>query len=155
MLAGIGVVAMTLAVVAVSGNGGPVERLGMPMMAVGPNGQEFEVIDLPESAVGGMEGGQQPRAMAMERKGPEFLSSNPQMQILTCFGHCGADCQAYCEDNYLACTHNDPASRSFHDGPTYLEPAPDYYAPTGRGHGGADHVNWCRATLERCKGHCQ
>jgi hypothetical protein len=23
----------------------------------------------------------------------EFLSSNPQMQILTCFGHCGADCQ--------------------------------------------------------------
>ena len=64
----------------------------MPMMAVGPNGQEFEVIDLPESAVGGMEGGQQPRAMAMERKGPEFLSSNPQMQILTCFGHCGAEC---------------------------------------------------------------
>ena len=114
---------------------GPVERLGMPMMAVGPNGQEFEVVDLPESALGGMEGGQQPRAMAMERKGPEFLSSNPQMQILTCFGHCGADCQAYCEDNYLACTHNDPASRSYHDGPTYLEPAPDYYAPTGRGHG--------------------
>ena len=65
---------------------GPVERLGMPMMAVGPNGQEFEVVDLPESALGGMEGGQQ--AM-MERKGPEFLSSNPQMQILTCFGHCG------------------------------------------------------------------
>ena len=58
----------------------------MPMMAVGPNGQEFEVVDLPESALGGMEGGQQ--AM-MERKGPEFLSSNPQMQILTCFGHCG------------------------------------------------------------------
>merc|ERR1711966_394176 len=119
------------------GSNGPVERLGMPMMAVGPNGQEFEVVDLPDSA---LEGGQQ--AM-MERKGPEFLSSNPQMQILTCFGHCGAECQAYCEDNYLACTHNDPAQRGdYHLAPTYLEPAPDYYAPTGRGHGGPDHVNW-------------
>jgi hypothetical protein len=23
----------------------------------------------------------------------QFLSSNKQMQMLTCFGHCGADCQ--------------------------------------------------------------
>ena len=56
----------------------------------------------------------------------------------------GAECQAYCEDNYLACTHNDPAQRGdYHNAATYLEPAPDYYAPIGRGHGGPDHVNWC------------
>lgn len=53
-------------------------------------------------------------------------------------------------DNYLACTHNEPAQRAdYQNGPANpLEPGPDYYAPTGhyqsggRGHGGPDHVNW-------------
>ena len=46
-----------------------------PILAVSPDGQEFEVVPA-----------------GMERKGPEFMSMNPQMQMLTCFGHCGADC---------------------------------------------------------------
>ena len=58
--------------------------------------------------------------------------------------------QKYCMDNYLACTHNEPAQRAdYQNGPANpLEPGPDYYAPTGhypsggRGHGGPDHVNW-------------
>ena len=56
---------------------GPIERLGMqrPILAASPDGMEFEVVPV-----------------GMERKGPEFMSMNPQMQMLTCFGHCGADC---------------------------------------------------------------
>jgi len=55
--------------------------------------------------------------------------------------------QAYCEDNYLACTKWNPGERGmYHDAASYLEPG-----PSG---GGPDHTNWCRATLERCKGHC-
>ena len=56
-------------------SGSPVERLGMRPMLASMDGQEVEMVPV------------------MERKGPEFMSSNPQMQMLTCFGHCGADCQ--------------------------------------------------------------
>ena len=64
--------------------------------------------------------------------------------------------QKYCQENYLSCTHNDPAQRGDYGVvPTYLEPGPDYYAPTGhyqsggRAHGGPDHVNWCERERER------
>jgi hypothetical protein len=58
-------------------------------------------------------------------------------------------------ENYLSCTHNDPAQRAdYQHGPENpLEPGPDYYAPTGhyqsggRGHGGPDHVNWCESGI--------
>jgi hypothetical protein len=131
LFAGLAVVAVTLATVAVSFNTAPIATLGMydrPMLA---------------------------EAMPMEgyvRRGPEYLSPLPQMQMLTCFGTCGAECMKYCDENYAKCTH-------FEGGTQYkwgsgLEPAPDYTNPTGRGVGGPDHVNWCRANLERCKGHC-
>ena len=48
--------------------------------------------------------------------------------------------QAYCQENYLKCTHNDGTVGTNGFPNTYLEPGPDYYAPTGRGHGGAC---WC------------
>ena len=43
--------------------------------------------------------------------------------------------QAYCLDNYNACTHNDPSQRKWqYSAPGfYMEPAPDYTNPTGRG----------------------
>jgi hypothetical protein len=92
----------------------------------------------------------------VERQGPEFVSANPQMTMLTCFGTCGAACEAYCLDNYNACTHNDPSQRKWqYSAPGfYMEPAPDYTNPTGRGSGGPDHPNWCKATYERCKKPC-
>ena len=71
LFAGLAVVAVTLATVAISYNTGPVETFGMgaPILA--------ETVPV--------EG--------YMRQGPEYLSPLPQMQMLTCFGTCGAACQ--------------------------------------------------------------
>jgi hypothetical protein len=169
--AGLAALAVTLATIAVSYNAAvPVSQMQLEAMPV---------VDIP---------------MGAERMGPEFLSPNPQMQILTCFGHCGAECmvspgvtsrdtvtatalavtgardgrgrkrigevhlvpaestsipcakitavhvtsnaptssipvQQYCEENYAKCIQWEGASAG------WLEPAPDYTNPTGRGSG--------------------
>ena len=72
--AGLAALVVTLATIVVSYNAvAPVAALG----------NEIEVVDIPTG---------------MERTGPEFLSSNPQMQILTCFGTCGAACMVSSAD---------------------------------------------------------
>merc|ERR1712028_297801 len=130
-----GALATVLAIVGSSASA-PVSTLGLNrgMLVANPQGQEFELVPVNN----------------MERSGPELMSMNPQMQMLTCFGHCGAECMQYCKENYEKCTHNDPASRMYQYG-DHLEPAPDFSAPTGRGLGGPDHPNHCATTLERCE----
>ena len=94
LFAGLAVVAVSLAIVAVS-SGSPdplpvvtleMER-GMPMLAVYPAGKDAELVE----------------PAGMLRRGPEAWSSNRQMQMLTCFGICGPECQAHCETNYQQC----------------------------------------------------
>jgi hypothetical protein len=63
-----GLAALAVAMVAVSSKSAPVAELGRPILA-----EAVPVVDY-------------------ERKGPEYLSPLPQMQMLTCFGHCGAEC---------------------------------------------------------------
>merc|ERR1712216_437578 len=135
LLSGLAVVAASLAVIAVSHNSAsPAARLGIlrPMLAVGrPDG---EVGLAPVNS--------------MMRAGPEYLSPNPQMQMLSCFGICGAQCQEYCKNNWLMCTKNSPndAGLIFVQNPNeWMEPSPG---------GGGDHVNWCRRELDRCEGLC-
>ena len=57
---------------------------GAPMLAVDREAMELVPVD-------------------MVRRGPEAWSTNPQMQMLTCFGVCGPECAAHCEDNYQKC----------------------------------------------------
>ena len=96
LFAGLAVVAVSLSLAVVafsSGSPGPLpvatlgmER-GMPMLAVYPAGEEVELVE----------------PAGMLRRGPEAWSSNRQMQMLTCFGICGPECQAHCEANYQQC----------------------------------------------------
>ena len=55
-------------------NGHEVYKAGLQSLAAAPRSQ-LELVPV------------------VERQGPEFLSSNPQMQMLTCFGTCGAECE--------------------------------------------------------------